>query len=49
MTIPVIGIYAERQINKAGDQNSVLSYQWYGLDNTANTEWSGIHYPEHAK
>ena len=31
MTIRIIGIDAEWQLNSEGDQNSVLSYQWFGL------------------
>ena len=41
MSIPIIGIDAEWQSGK--DQNSVLSYQWYGIDGSRSR--SGIHYP----
>jgi hypothetical protein len=43
----IIGIDAEWQTSAEGDQNQVLSYQWFGLDGT--TEWSGVHYPEDGK
>ena len=44
MTIPIIGIDAEWQTNPDGKSVSVLSYQWFGLDE--DREWSGIHYPD---
>tara|TARA_B100000959_G_scaffold248758_1_gene275912 strand:+ start:139 stop:456 length:318 start_codon:yes stop_codon:yes gene_type:complete len=44
MTIPIIGIDAEWQTNPDEESVSVLSYQWFGLDE--DREWSGIHYPD---
>ena len=44
MTV-IIGIDAEWQSGEVA--NSVLSYQWFGLD--GDREWSGIHYPEDGK
>ena len=44
MTV-IIGIDAEWQSSEVA--NSVLSYQWFGLD--GDREWSGIHYPEDGK
>ena len=45
MPDPIIGVDAEWQTNENG--NSVLSYQWYGID--GNDSWSGIHYPDLSK
>jgi hypothetical protein len=44
MSIPIIGIDAEWQRTEFGVENTVLSYQWFGLD--GDREWSGIFYPE---
>jgi hypothetical protein len=46
MTV-IIGIDAEWQTSAEGDQNQVISYQWFGLD--GEREGSGVHYPEDDK
>ena len=46
MTV-IIGIDAEWQTSAEGDQNQVISCQWFGLD--GEREWSGVHYPEDGK
>ena len=46
MTV-IIGIDAEWQTSAEGDQNQVISYQWFGLD--GEREWSGVQYPKDGK
>ena len=45
MAAVLVGFDAEWQTGTG--ENSVLSYQWYGIDGTRH--WSGIYYPEQDK